>query len=748
MSTTWSHVPAPGRGWAERPSTAPPGVVLIVPPGGQYAYPNLGPASLAGHLGGLGIDCRVIDLNVEGIHALCRTESIDALVEQTRALDLTPGSDHPRAGSPDARHLQSVLADLDGTARHRIADLPDRLRDPAVLADRGAWSESLHHLGLLANLVELVHAPLRFLPGSLVGGMFSALERPDDWRRVTTPYDDFLDEALDRIDWTAEVVGISAFTFDQLVYAYRLAPELRRRAPHALLALGGNVLGESEITPQLQTLLAAAYDVVVSGDGELALERIVDHCWKGRPLDDVPNAFFEREGKIVTAAERYRYRFESRQAPDFSSFDLDKYLLPEPVLPFRLSNGCDWGRCTFCSESKDQGPITARLSYQEPEPDQVAAHLEHLSSQFGVRSFVNCSSLVTAEGAADIGDAVVSRGIDVSWYAMVRAEAGWTPDRIRRAVDGGARALNFGIESFHPRISRMMKKGINLRQVPEQLRAFRDRGVFVTLYTLCNFPTETFEEFSEHLDTLRDQVGDTHDVSFKSNFMLVADAPVAEQPVDFGIAPEPLARRIEELRDQPLPLYLVPDESTGGPIHRFPGDRLDEKLDRYHATYLNLVLDRPLYLDRDLEVISLQPHWEPELALAAARNGLPTGPAPMTLTELLGSEVRLGPGVELHEVEGDMIALVDRSRPLARYYGGLQGEVLRRLAAKPSFAAAFHPAVAAWDPSAKEVLELYEEIHHQLRDLGVLEVTSIESDSAGASPATTSTALTTQGTRR
>lgn len=742
MPTTWSHVPAPGRGRAERPSTAPPGVVLIVPPGGQYAYPNLGPASLAGHLGGLGIDCRVVDLNVEGIHALCRPDSIDALVEQVADLDLSPGGDHPRAGSPDARHLQSLLADLDEPARRRLTTLPDRLRDPAVLADRGAWSEALHHLGLLANLVELVHAPLRFLPGSLVGGMFSALDRPEQWLEVTTPYDDFLDGALDQIDWTASVIGISAFTFDQLVYAYRLAPELRRRAPHALLALGGNVIGESEITPQLQTLLAAAYDVVVRGDGELALERIVDHCWTGRPLEEVPNAFFERDGQIVTAAERYRYRFESRRAPDFSSFDLDRYLLPEPVLPFRLSNGCDWGRCTFCSESKDQGPITARLSYQEPEPAQVAAHLDELSGRFGVRSFVNCSSLVTAEGAADIGDAVVERGLDVSWYAMVRAEAGWTPDRIARAVDGGARALNFGIESFHPRISRMMKKGINLRQVPDQLRAFRDRGVFVTLYTLCNFPTETYEEFAEHLDTVREQVGDTHDVSFKSNFMLVADAPVAEQPVEFGIAPEPLARRIEELRDQPLPLYLVPDERTGGPVHRFPGDRLDEKLDRYHTTYLNLVLDRPLYFDRDLEVISLQPHWEPELALAAARNGLPTGPAPMSLTDLLASEVRLAPTVELHEVHDDLLALVDRARPLARYYGGLQGELLRQLTSTTSFAAAFHRAVAMWDPTAKEVLALYEEVHHELRDLGLIEVAA----TAGATEPTD--VLTTQGQHR
>ncbi|MFP3907547.1 MAG: B12-binding domain-containing radical SAM protein [Acidimicrobiales bacterium] len=723
MSTTWSHVPDPSRGRDQRPPSAGTGVVLIVPPGGQYTYPNLGPASLTGHLRGLGHDCEVIDLNVEGFHRICRPESIEALIERAAASDLGAEAGHRFSGAVDAHHVRDLLVRLDPAARRRLIDLPDRLRDPEILLRRDLWAETSHHLGLLANLVELAYVPLRFLPGSLIGGMFSALDRPEQWRRIATPYDAFLDEELARFDWTDhQIVGVSAFTFDQLVYAYRIAPELRRRAPHALLALGGNVLGESEIPPQLRALLADAFDVVVTGDGELAMERLTDHVAWGRPLDEVPNAFFERDGEVVTAPERYRYRFESVLAPDFSTFDLDRYLLPEPVLPFRLSNGCDWGRCTFCSESKDQGEITARTSYREPEPEQVAEHMADLNARYGVRSFVNCSSLVTAEGAADIGDAVVARDLDVAWYAMVRAEAGWTPERIDRAVAGGASALNFGIESFNPRINRMMKKGINLRQVPDQLRRFRERGVFVTLYTLCNFPTETYEEFAEHLETVRGQVGDTHDVSFKSNFMLVADAPVAEQPVDFGIAPEPLQARLDDLRDRPLPLYLVPDEGSGGPVYRFEGDRFEEKLDLYHSTYLRLALERPLYFNRDLEVVSLSPHWEPELALASSRLGTAAGPEALSLSELLESEVCLAEGVTVESLGDGLVALVDRSRPLARYYGGLQAALLTELTRTRTFAHAFGQAIEACDPSAEEVLELYEEVHHELRDLGVIEV--------------------------
>jgi radical SAM superfamily enzyme YgiQ (UPF0313 family) len=692
---------------------------IVLPPGGQFAYPTLAPASLAGYLRAAGAEVELLDLNILGFHDVASMEGIEKLFARLQSvaapLKLT------LADRPDLLHLIDLLLGMTSDARRQLCGLVDRLRDLAVFRHETAYTVTLHHVGLLTRLVELAYHPVQFLPGSLIGGMFGRVRDLETLLNIETPYDDSVGRHLDATEWGGhDVIGLSAFTFDQLVYSLRLAPVLRERAPRAVLAVGGNCLTESEIPPSLMSLLADRFDVVVKGDGELPLLRTLEYALGLGTIEEIPNAYYTRDGRLVRNELLYKYRFERETSPDFGGLPMDHYLIPHPVLPFRFSNGCGYGRCTFCSESADRGPISSKLVYREVPGVQLVHHLEELRNRWGAAIFVNCSSLLSAQGAAEIGDAIAQHALPVQWFAMVRAERDWTPQAIAKAVAGGASTLNFGIESFNGRINRLMKKGINLERAPAIMRTFRERGVTVTCYTMANFPTESLAEFEQHLGELAEHFADSYDIIFKSNFMLVTEAPVYEQLIKLGVEVETL--QLERMRAQPFPIYLLPDERTGDPICRMPGDRLEEKLDRYYALLLRLVMTEPLYFDRDFEIVSRTFYWEPEYNMIIREVGGKRFLPSYSLGELLAAGVYLADGVSLQRLDANIVGVTIPDRAIAFYCDRCTGACLERLRDGWSFYDAFRWVVAQLDPSARELLGLYEQVHRELRQAGVLRV--------------------------
>lgn len=703
-------------------------VAVIVPPGGQFAYPSLAPASLKGYLQQAGIETDLFDFNIVGFDHITSSEGVEDLFER---LERRAG-EFRRTHAGDAEHLHQIdwLLSLPPQQRQEFCGLRSRLQDTGLFCHETAYEEVLHRLAQLVGLAELAYDPLYFLPGSLVGGMFARVRTFPELLGLPSPYDQAVGQQLGETSWDRyEVIGLSAFSFDQVVWSLRLAPQLRTRSD-ALLVLGGNCLSQSELPQGLRRILAETFDVVVVGDGELPLVRIVEVRRGLRELPEVPNAFYLDRDRLHHTSAVYRYRFESGTAPDFSGLPMDLYPMPEPVLPFRLSNGCEYGRCTFCSESIDKGEASSRAAYVEPEADQVVRHLADLQGRWNASVFVNCSSLVTAAGCAEMGRAVERAGLDIQWFAMVRAEHAFTEERVEATANGGAGALNFGIESFNPRVNRLMRKGIDVRRAPALLGSFRGRGVAVTCYTMANFPGETIDEFDQHLDVLEREI-DNYDIFFKSNFMLVAGTPVFEQADRYGIELD--QGQLVALRKQNFPIYLLPDDRSGGTAYRWPGDCLEEKLDHYHRMLLRLALRRPLWFARDLEVVSQAFFWEPEYLMIARRLGQVQRLPGMSLGDLRKSRLRLADGARLTRLTEDRWVLTLPDRGIALYYGHVTGTLLSSLSEGRSFADAFDDIVSR-HPTARDLVELYEHVHRELRDLGAVEIAPLHTPAASSAP--------------
>jgi hypothetical protein len=342
----------------------------------------------------------------------------------------------------------------------------------------------------------------------------------------------------------------------------------------------------------------------------------------------------------------------------------------------------------------------------------------------------NCSSQITSEGCAAIGDAIVASGSGLRWSAMVRPEGGWTPDRIERTARGGGTTFNFGVETFVPRLSRLMRKGVNLRTTTRDLREFRRHDVAVTLYTLMNYPTETLDEYREHLRTLESEV-DAFDNIFKSIFMLVADAPALGDLAELGI-PVPTAD-LESIENSDFPYYMIPNgRETGhyssGYAFRWPGDRLEEKDDAYHRMWLRLINREPWYFDRHLEIATRQKWWQPEyVMIERAAGGVRRLPG-YSLPEMLSAQFSLAPDIEFERLSDHLAVLRSTVSPTAFYLGAIDSTFIERVIDGSKATEAFGEVLERYHPTAEDVVALYHTLHGRLRQVGLLEISIPDRD--------------------
>lgn len=706
-------------------------VEFVVAPGAAFSFPPLAPASIKGHLEAEGAVVAIHDVNIAAFTNVCSDAMVDHYFEVIRKRERELRD--LAASAPDKQHFLDHVLALNATQIDQLRGLPGRLRDLPTFLHDTAYSALLHDLAIFEQIVELAYYPIQFLPGSLIGGMFARCRTLAELLTATTPYDATVDRALAARDWAeADIIAFTAFSFDQLVFSMRMADRLRPLAPHALFVLGGNILVESTIPESFQQSALERFDVMIVGDGEQPMSQLREHVHLDRPLSAVANAVWLDGSAIRQSTTNYKFRYDTAGQPDFDGYHLDEYPMPGLVLPFRFSNGCDWGRCTFCAESADRGEMSSRLVYTETPAEAACEHMTELRDRWGAEALLNCSSQITAAGCAEIGEAIEAAGLDLRWAAMVRSENGWSDERIQQAAAGGSRALNFGIESFVPRINRLMKKGVNLRSTVHQLSEFRRNNVAVTLYTLMNYPTETLDEYREHLRVVEENI-DAFDHVFKNIFMLVADAPAVAELAKLGVeVPE---QRIEDLSNGEFPYYMIPNDRSSthyssGYAFRWEGDQLEEKDDEHHRMLLRLIEQRPMYFDRHLEIASHRKWWQPEYVMIDDRHANTAQLPGLTYHELLDASISLSPGAVLQRLDRGLGVITLGRRPAAFYLSSMEADFLELVFAKQPGTAAMQAVVDRYQPTAQQLVQLYHTVHGRLRSVELIEVDAVRSPEA------------------
>jgi len=503
-------------------------IVLIFPPTADPTAPYISVPVLSGFLRTRGIRVVPIDANLEAYEALFQREVLAAQLERISErfdrLDRKPGLGH-------TEQLEyAVLAE----ALKECRDVPERIGEAlAVLRDRegsrfydpGSYNLAVMQVEGALQLIGTAYAPLRihFSAYRSPFSLLSAQEIEADAEKGKNPFHTYYeDELIPRLmQERPRLIGLSLAYTSQMQPAYSLASMIRRKVPGAYLTMGGAAVtqlfcrtGRDRVSETL-----GPFDSAVLFEGEEALHQMVEELRSGRHPQGI------RIGSRTSDLSRL-------PAPDFEGLPLEKYLSPEPVLPYDATRGCYWGKCAFCRYGLTE---KGAAPYRERSGETAAEHLVFLARKHRSRIFYLSQDSISPDALVDLAESLVKRNSPVRWATDARAEKAFAKQGVCELLKkGGALSISLGIESAAVRVLKRIRKGIPIGIMRKVLNRLARSGIAAEAMLFTDFPTETYDESLETLRLIRRHRQDIS-LFICGTFALTHGTAVAEDPEKYGI---------------------------------------------------------------------------------------------------------------------------------------------------------------------------------------------------------------------
>jgi radical SAM superfamily enzyme YgiQ (UPF0313 family) len=329
-----------------------------------------------------------------------------------------------------------------------------------------------------------------------------------------------------------DVIGISIVLQQQLFSTITFCALIKQQFPNIHLTVGGNTVTRlRDVLPNKPDLFAL-FDSAVVYEGETAFLQLVEAVGAGRDLSGVPNLIYRDRSGIHTSPLTYAEDMAALPPPDFDGLPLEKYFVPDRVLPYLATRGCYWGRCEFC----DHGEGYA-AGYRTKKLDQIVEEIRGLKTKYGARHFHFTDESYPPALFRKLTRRLVETNLDILWTTHMRFEKSLLEGPVwRDAAASGCRYLHFGFESGNERVLKLMDKATTGDVIRRSLELSAGVGIWNHVMGFFGFPGETREEALSSIRFLEDNKDFVHSIGF-GTFDLSRHTPVAKNPEKFGVTP-------------------------------------------------------------------------------------------------------------------------------------------------------------------------------------------------------------------
>ena len=534
-------------------------VMLVFPPQWIPAMPHLALPVLTSFLRSQGVDVIQRDLNVETYDAVLSSAYLEQCLDRLRA-DYARRRDR---AVPEG--IQWALAEGPGLAA-QIAAAKAVFRSPAFYDGE----KSLQAFLVLAQALEMASWP--FFPAQLDFLNYQPAVPVDSSRHLLPAVRDpqhnmFLDLfqrgiIADIAREQPDIVGISIPTLGQMLAAMTLAYLIKQAGLDCHVTIGGpHVSMLREQLPQTPALFNLIDSAVVFA-GEWPLLRLAETLAGDGHLGNVPNLIYKAGDQIrVNPVSPVRSSGLSRseaaeaattnQMPDFAGLPLDRYFVPDLVLPLITAHGCYHGQCGFCNVGYGAG----KGFYPLPV-EQVLEQITTLQAKYGVRHIFFADEAIPPRTLRQLSARLAAQGTPINWCGCARFERGLSDELLQSMARGGCRMLLFGLETASDRLIQHMRKGTQRQTMSRILQASTQAGIWNHTFFFFGFPTETLEEAQETVNFVYAHQDSIHSAS-PGEFVLERYAPVHLHPARFGV------KRIIAQPEQDLAIYFDYELESG-----------------------------------------------------------------------------------------------------------------------------------------------------------------------------------------
>ncbi len=502
-------------------------VALIYPPTCDPTAPYLSVPMLTAYLRSHALEVLPIDANVEVYDRLLRRtvlrEMAGRVADRLGRLECKDSLSH--TDQLLLARLWEVLPDL--------ARVPEAVEDAvAVLRDRsgvrffdpGHYEQAIQTVEAGLRLISAAYSPLmmNFSGYRTPFSLLTPEQIQADARPAENPFHDyFAGELADRLSCQSpDVIGISMAFPGQIQPGYALAYALRQALPAAHITVGGPAVTQLLVRHAAEKIpqLLGPFHSVVLYEGEEMLLALVRLLAGGQTP---PRVLYGKRNTDLGLLP----------PPDFAGLPLDKYLSPEPVLPYDPTRGCYWGKCAFCHYGLSPWGTAV---YRKRPIDRIVAHLRELEDRWGCRTVYFSQDAFDPRTAGKLARKLRSAGTSLRWASDMRPEPGLTPECCRDLREAGALSTALGIETAAPRLLRLINKGGSIKDIRAAVKNLAAAGIAVEAMCFTDFPTETYAEAESTLAFIGEQK-DRLSLFICGRFGLGRGSRVAHEPEDYGI---------------------------------------------------------------------------------------------------------------------------------------------------------------------------------------------------------------------
>ncbi len=519
-------------------------VMLVFPPDWYPSEPYLSLPTLTRLLRAAGHQVVQKDVNLEMYDWYFSGDFLQRIVLKRvpQMLDRLRKSSRSRSLSEAEQALQVSLV---GLTRSRIAELTEKaekakaiVRGPEFYdAEKLEWA--INTFREVTETISLVYAPARIcmppMETDLSYKIFISSEVLDAVEDTqVNVYRDVFEHILkpaieaERPD----VIGISIVLQQQLFSTMTFCALIKRHFPHIHVTIGGNTVTRLRDVlpnkPQLFTL----FDSAVVYEGETAFLQLVEAVGSGRTMEGIPNLIYRDASGIHTSSVSYAEDMSSLPPPDFDGLPLEKYFVPERILPYLATRGCYWGRCEFCDHGEG---YTA--GYRTKKIDEIIEEIHLLKTKYHCRHFHFTDESYPPALFRKLTRKLVETNMDIAWTTHMRFEKSLSDEEVwNDARASGCKFLHYGYESGNERVLKLMDKATTKEVIQRSLRLAADAGIWNHCMGFFGFPGETRQEAYDSVRFLDENKDLVHSIGF-GTFDLSKHTPVAKNPEKFGVTP-------------------------------------------------------------------------------------------------------------------------------------------------------------------------------------------------------------------
>lgn len=516
-------------------------VMLVFPPDWYPSEPYLSLPTLTAFLRRAGHEVVQKDVNLEMYDWYFSADFLKRVLKRVpQQLDRLTRIGRDRVLTEAETELQVALCEC---TRSRIAELSDQAEKAKAIVrspefydiDKLEWAINIFRE--VTTTISLVYSPARIcmppMETDLSYKIFMSSEvlaavedtQVNVYRDV---FEHILKPAI--IEAKPDIIGISIVLRQQLFSTMTFCAMIKEQFPDIHITIGGNTVTRlRDVFPSTPKLFEL-FDSVIVYEGETAFLQLIEAVGTDRDFNDIPNLIWRDKTGIHTSPVTSSENMSDLPPPDFDGLPLEKYFVPEPILPYLATRGCYWGRCEFCDHGEG---YTA--GYRTKKIQEIIEEIRFLRDKYQAYMFHFTDESYPPALFRKLTRALKEEQMGIAWTTHMRFEESLLDDEVwQDAQDSGCKFLHFGYESGSERVLKLMDKATTTDVIQRSMELSSTHGVWNHVMGFFGFPGERYEDAKFSMQFLEDNKEHIHSIGF-GTFDLSKHTPVAKNAEKWGV---------------------------------------------------------------------------------------------------------------------------------------------------------------------------------------------------------------------